>query len=43
MKDCPPGTQFCVHGLICDWPDKIVCDQLDLLTEPQQLQNDAPR
>ena len=28
IKDCPPGTHFCVKSLMCDWPTKAVCDQV---------------
>ena len=28
VKDCPPGTQFCTKGNICDFPSKITCEQL---------------
>ena len=28
IKDCPPGTHFCVKSLMCDWPSKAVCDQV---------------
>ena len=28
IKDCPPGTHFCVKSLMCDWPNKVVCDQM---------------
>lgn len=45
IKDCPPGLHFCIHSLLCDWPRKIVCDQLDFLTNTatDDTQNDEPR
>ena len=45
VKRCPPGLHFCIHSLMCDWPRKIVCDQLDLLTRAETLdtQSDEPK
>lgn len=46
IKDCPPGLHFCIHSRMCDWPQKIVCDQLDYVTAAitlKQTQNDDPR
>ena len=48
IKDCPPGLHFCIHSLMCDWPSKVVCDQLSFISKAtssnsKQLQNDEPR
>ena len=28
VKDCPPGTTFCMNSLMCDWPGKAKCHQM---------------
>ena len=33
VKECPPGTEFCVKSLMCDWPAKAVCDRVQMGTE----------
>ena len=30
VKECPPGTEFCVKSLMCDWPVKAVCDRVQM-------------
>ena len=30
VKECPPGTVFCVKSLMCDWPTKAVCDRVGM-------------
>ena len=30
VKECPPGTEFCVKSLMCDWPSKAVCDRVQM-------------
>lgn len=33
VKNCPPGTHFCIHSNLCDWPNKAVCNQLETFEE----------
>ena len=33
VKNCPPGTHFCINSKLCDWPNKAVCDQLETFEE----------
>ena len=33
MKNCPPGTHFCINSKLCDWPNKAVCNQLETFGE----------
>lgn len=33
VKECPPGTEFCVKSLMCDWPAKAVCDRVQMGAE----------
>ena len=43
VKNCPPGTHFCIHSKLCDWPSKVVCAQLETFNEsPAQPANSDP-
>ena len=37
VKECPPGTEFCVKSLMCDWPAKVVCDRVKMSHEEHRV------
>jgi len=47
VKNCPPGTHFCINSKLCDWPSKAVCEQLETFTEspvlPSSTDSASPR